>query len=82
MLILTVGQIVTGLVLGPIIIPLSWFVQTERVVNHLFDGLVRAGRNAEIERDVVTRRLRRVPILGMAIGVFAFGYSLANLLFG
>jgi len=82
MIALTVGQILVGLIWGPIVTAVSWFLQTDRVVNRLFDGFVRSGRHTVLERDEVTRTLRKVPIFGMAIGVFAFGVSLANLLFG
>lgn len=75
------SQAVTGLVIGPIFVALAWLLQTERVVNRTFDGFVRSGRNTVLERDTVTRRLLRIPIVGMAMGVFVFGYSLANLLF-
>jgi hypothetical protein len=80
MIALTTGQALTGLILGPMFVAISWIGTTDRYVNRVVD-FVESGRATDLDRDVHARRLREVAIVGMAIGVFAFGYSLANLLF-
>ncbi|MEI8406337.1 MULTISPECIES: hypothetical protein [unclassified Kribbella] len=70
-----------GLILGPIVVAFSWFGQTDWVVNRIVEGFIRSGQATDLDRDVHVRRLKRVPIVGMAMGVFVFGLCLEDLLF-
>jgi hypothetical protein len=77
MIALTTGQAVAAL----IVVAFAWIGQTDRIVNRIVDGFVQSGRATDLDRDAHARVLRTVAIGGMPIGVFAFGYGLANLLF-
>jgi hypothetical protein len=70
----------TGLILGPIFVAISWIGTTDRYVNRVVD-LFESGRATDLDRDVHARRLRVLAIVWYGDWRVAFGYSLANLLF-
>ena len=75
MIALITRQALTGLTVGPIFVAISWLMQTDRVVNRIIEGFVQSGRATDLDREIHRRRLRRIPIIGMAMGVFLFGYT-------
>ncbi|MEU4607449.1 hypothetical protein AB0F43_31070 [Kribbella sp. NPDC023972] len=82
MIYLTTDQILPGLIIGSVFVAISWLGLTDRYVNRVVDSFIEHGRATDLDRQLHARRLRTVAIAGMAMGLFVFGYSLANLLSG